>query len=78
MNKEFNESYYQNSPHNEGQQNNIAQQRTDGINNPPEVERTEQNEKGGGQQNSNNKSGTESDRANKNEDQGIRSGNSSI
>ena len=73
MNKEFNDNNYQDAPHNEGQQNNIAQHRTDGTNNPPELERTG-TQKGQSAQSGN----TESDRQNKNEDEGIRGGNSSI
>lgn len=77
MNKEFNDNNYQDAPHNEGQQNNIAQHRTDGTNNPPELERS------GTQNQQSSQSGqdgtrTESNRQNKNEDEGIRGGNSSI
>jgi hypothetical protein len=35
MNKEISSNNYQSHSHQEGQQNNIAQQRTDGTNNPP-------------------------------------------
>ena len=82
MNKEFNDHNYQDAPHNEGQQNNIAQQRTDGTNNPPELERNRQGGNQGKEQQSSgqgsNAASTESDRANENEDEGIRGGNSSI
>lgn len=92
MNKEFNDNNYQTSGHHEGQQNNISQQREDGINNPPEVERTagagdsqqqggtyrQEGEEGRSEQVGNTGNETESDRANRNEDEGTRGGNSSI
>lgn len=82
MNKEFNDNNYQDPPHNEGQQNNIAQQRTDGTNNPPELERAGKAQDGNNQQRSSQQgtgtTKTESDQANEMEDEGIRGGNSSI
>ena len=82
MNKEFNDNNYQDAPHNEGQQNNIAQHRNDGTNNPPELERAGQAQGGKNQQRSQQQGTgagkTESDQANEMEDEGIRGGNSSI
>lgn len=89
MNKEFNDNNYQTGGHHEGQQNNISAQRADGVNNPPEIE---QNNVSGQQPNNKRQEGeegrldqyentggeTESDRANRNEDEGTRGGNSSI
>jgi hypothetical protein len=37
MNKEISSNNFQTHSHQEGQQNNIAQQRTDGTNNPPHL-----------------------------------------
>ena len=38
MNKEISSNNYQSHSHQEGTQNNIAQQRTDGTNNPPTLD----------------------------------------
>lgn len=77
MNKEFNDNNYQSHPHQEGQENNIAEIRTGkGINEPPEVKNT--SGKTTRQEGEEGRTETESDRANRNEDQGIRGGNSSI
>ncbi len=90
MNKEFNETNYQAYSHQEGQQNNIARDgQGRGLNEPPmmnDVENSAEqagNKKGDGQEaqgkTAENKSAeTESDRANENEDEGVRGGNSSI
>lgn len=70
MNKEANSNNYQNGGHQEGQQNNIAQNRTDGTNNPPVLD---------DRQESRETSETESDRAQQEDnDTATRKGNSSI
>lgn len=70
MNKEINSNNYQSSGHHEGTQNNIAQTRTDGINNPPSLN---------DQQDGREAPKTESDLAQQEDnDNGPRQGNSSI
>ena len=70
MNKKFNKFKdldRQDHPHQEGQQQNIAKQRTGkGSNSGNDDGRNPRSAE------------TESDRANKNEDQGVRGGNSSV
>ncbi len=87
MNKEFNENNYQGYSHQEGQQNNIAENRLNkGTNEPPT-----HNAEGGMQHTANQRQEgeegraedlqnlqTESDLANEMEDEGLRGGNSSI
>ena len=80
MNREFNDLNKQTYSHQEGQQSNIAgsggssnnaegsNEQTSGLRREQEADRAQ-----GGQE-----SQTESDRANENEDEGIRGGNSSI
>jgi len=75
MNKEFNDNNYQPSPHHEGQQGNIAHDgQGRGVNEPPEAKEVKNSQ----QQSSNQRGETESERANENEDEGLRGGNSSI
>jgi hypothetical protein len=70
MNKEISSNNFQSHGHQEGTQNNIAQQRTDGINNPPTLD---------DQQESPKTREAESDRAeHKDNDIATRKGNSSI
>jgi hypothetical protein len=70
MNKEISSNNFQSHGHQEGTQNNIAQQRTDGTNNPPTLD---------DQQESRQTRETESDRAQHNDnDIATRKGNSSI
>ena len=94
MNKEFNENNYPSHSHQEGQQHNIAEDRQNGgINQPPIMDdagvqtqtrkgQTRQEGEEGRNENQRNNAGrpneTESDRANNNEDEGQRGGNSSI
>ena len=70
MNKEISSNNYQSSGHQEGTQNNISQQRNDGVNNPPTLD---------DQQESRKTRETESDRAqHQDNDVATRKGNSSI
>ncbi len=70
MNKEVSSNNFQDHSHHEGQQQNIAQNRTDGTNNPPHLN---------DQQESRETRETESDRAqHKDNDVATRKGNSSI
>ena len=70
MNKEISSNNYQSHGHQEGTQNNISQQRNDGVNNPPTLK---------DQQESRETRETESDRAQHTEnDVATRKGNSSI
>lgn len=70
MNKEISSNNFQSGGHHEGQQGNIAQNRTDGTNNPPTVD---------DQQESRETREAESDRAqHKDSDVATRKGNSSI
>ena len=70
MNKEISSNNYQSGGHQEGTQNNISQQRNDGINNPPTLN---------DQQESRETRETESDSAqHQDTDVATRKGNSSI
>lgn len=79
MNREFNDLNKQTYSHQEGQQNNIAgsdgssNSNAEGSNEQTSGLRREAGVAQGGQQ-----SQTESDRANENEDESVRGGNSSI